>query len=89
MIDSEPGESPYPGGQVGLEDRPTKLEPFDFGEAPATVLRALERNRQLLYETPPDIRCKPKAVREKIDELLDRLLEANYVRLRRDHEEET
>ena len=86
MIDSEPDESPYPGREV--EDTSTCLEPFDFGEAPETVLRALERNRRLLYETPQDIRCNPKAVREKIDELLDRLLQANYVRSRGDRGEE-
>lgn len=84
MIDSEPDESPYPGREI--EDTPTKLEPFDFGEAPETVLRALERNRRLLYETPPDIRCNARAVREKIDELLDRLLEANYVRSQKKEE---
>lgn len=86
MIDSEPEESPYPGRRI--EDTPTKLEPFDFGEAPETVLRALERNRRLLYETPPDIRCNPRAVREKVDELLDRLLEANYVRSQRSQNDE-
>jgi hypothetical protein len=79
-IGSEPDESPYPG--KGRGRGPTKLEPFDFGEAPETVLRALERNRQLLYESHRDIRCDRKAVRRKIDELLDRLIEADYVRPR-------
>ncbi|MFB6247137.1 MAG: hypothetical protein ABEL97_01040 [Salinibacter sp.] len=82
MIDSESDESPYPGNQRRVEDTSTKLEPFDFGEAPETVLRALERNRRLLHETPREVRCDAKAVRKKIDELLDRLLEANYVRPR-------
>ena len=79
-IGSEPHESPYPRNDY--EGGPTKLEPFDFGEAPETVLRALERNRQLLYESHGDIRCDPGAVRSKIDELLDRLIEANYVQPR-------
>jgi len=70
--DSDSGESSYLRGRTGS----TKLEPFDFGESPETILRALERNRRLLYDDHSDIRCNPKAVRNKIDELLDRLLEA-------------
>jgi len=70
--DSDPGESPYLRRGTG----PTRLEPFDFGESPETILRALERNRRLLYDDHADVRCNSQAVRNKIDELLDRLLEA-------------
>jgi hypothetical protein len=82
MIDSAPDESPYPRNERRAGDASTTLEPFDFGEAPETVLRALERNRRLLYETPSEVQCDRRAVRQKIDELLDRLLEANYVQPR-------
>jgi hypothetical protein len=79
-IGSEPEESPYPRNDH--RGGPTKLAPFDFGEAPETVLRALERNRQLLYESHRNVQCDPGAVRRKIDELLDRLIEADYVQTR-------
>jgi hypothetical protein len=60
------------------ENGPTKLEPFDFGESPETILRALERNRRLLYGDHHEVQYNPRAVQNKIDELLDRLLDAGF-----------
>jgi hypothetical protein len=74
--DSNSAGNLYSRGESDREDLPTKLEPFDFGESPETVRRALERNSRLLYGDHREVRCDPQAVRDKIDELLDRLLEA-------------
>lgn len=56
------------------ERLPTPVLPIDFGDDRALVLRALELNRQLLYEPQPGLDVDEAAVRAKIDELLDRLL---------------
>lgn len=61
-------------GRTGPCGKPPRVEPVDFGEEPQLVRRALDLNRQLLYETGVEVRFDRRAVEEKVDELLDRLL---------------
>lgn len=82
-VDSNPNERPSPKDENRFrreEEGPITVDPFDFGEAPKTVIRALELNRQLLYESWQGVQCDREAVQDKIDELLDRLIRVRGVR---------
>lgn len=57
----------------------TKIAPCDFGDGKEVIFRALELNRRLLYEKEPRARIDRRAFKDKIDELLDRLLETTDV----------
>ncbi len=82
-VDSNPNESPSPKNENRFrreKEEPITIDPFDFGEEPKTVIRALELNRQLLYESWPGVECDREAVQSKINELLDRLIRVRGVR---------
>lgn len=56
------------------DDAPVDVSPVDVaGDNRKQLLEALELNRQLLHDPQPGARVDDKAVRAKIDELLDRL----------------
>lgn len=64
-------------GHSSLTERTTKridVDPFDLGDEEGAIHRALELNRQLLYEPQRRTCFDSAAVHQKIDELLDRLL---------------
>lgn len=79
LIGLNSNDRPDPNrGFSSPEDGLIYFEPFDFGHDRGPVLRALELNRQLLYEAGPEVRYDPEAVQKKIDDLLGRLSEADY-----------
>lgn len=59
------------------------ISPFDFGDSREEILRALELNRQLLYDANVILKLDEgidkAAVCGKIDELLDRLVAREFV----------
>ena len=53
---------------------PSRIAPFDFGNDKDQIVRALELNRQLLIASKEEPLVDEPAVRDKIDQLLGRLL---------------
>lgn len=53
---------------------PSRIAPFDLGNEKDQIIRALELNRQLLIASQQEPLVDEPAVRDKIDELLGRLL---------------
>jgi hypothetical protein len=53
---------------------PSRIAPFDLGNDKDQIIRALELNRQLLIASQQEPLVDEPAVRDKIDQLLGRLL---------------
>jgi hypothetical protein len=66
--------SPDRSSRGSPERGQTTIDPCDFGDGKEVIFRALELNRRLLYEQEPRARIDRRAFKDKIDELLDRLL---------------
>ncbi|MFB6248122.1 MAG: hypothetical protein ABEL97_06095 [Salinibacter sp.] len=54
---------------------PSRIPPFDFGNSKDQITRALELNRQLLLASKEEPLVDEPVVRDKIDDLLGRLLQ--------------
>lgn len=75
------------GRHSPLNDRsdssPIRISPFDFGNSREEIFRSLDLNRQLLHDANVVLKLDDgvdnAAVRRKIDDLLDRLLDRNLV----------
>ena len=69
----DPSDSDWGDSENQSQNTSIRIAPFDLGDDKDAIHRSLELNRQLLHDPHPKVVVDSAAVREKIDELLDRL----------------
>ncbi|PQJ26930.1 hypothetical protein BSZ35_18570 [Salinibacter sp. 10B] len=69
----DPSDSDRGDSENQNQDTSIRIAPFDLGDDKNAIRRSLELNRQLLHDPHPKVIVDSAAVREKINELLDRL----------------